>query len=157
MFLYWLPHLAPCWGWWLSSVSSRDFVVLCGRLTLAGSQPLSQPLSHSSSPQAVWKYLLHHGPLHGLQGNLCSGTWSTSFFTDLGVCTVVSLTFSHSSLPAAVAQQVLTLLEYVIPEVLPLSLIGSVWPAAAPSWSQLELPLSYMREASDIFSQKPPL
>ena len=99
--------------------------------------------------------LHHHGLHHGLQGNLCSGTWSTSFFTDLGVCTVVSLTYSHSSLPAAVAQQVLTLLEYVIPEMLPLSLIGSVWPAAAPSWSQLELPLSYMREASDIFSQKP--
>jgi len=44
----------------------------------------------------------HHSPHHGLQGNLCSGTWSTSspsFFTDLGVCTAVSLTSSHSSLP----------------------------------------------------------
>jgi len=45
--------------------------------------------------------------LHGLQGNLYSGTWCTSpsSFTDLGVCRVVSLTYSHSSLPAAVVQQ----------------------------------------------------
>ena len=36
--------------------------------------------------------LHHHCLLHGLQGNLCSGTWSTSSlsFTDLGVCRVVS-------------------------------------------------------------------
>ena len=50
----------------------------------------------------------HHGLHHRLQGNLCSGTWSTSspsFFTDLGVCRVVSLTYCHSSLPAAVAHQ----------------------------------------------------
>ena len=43
--------------------------------------------------------LPHHGLLHGLQWNLCS--WSTScpsFFTNLGVCRVVSLTYSHSSL-----------------------------------------------------------
>ena len=36
--------------------------------------------------------LSHHGLLHGLQGNLCSGAWSIScpsFFTDLGVCRVV--------------------------------------------------------------------
>jgi len=51
--------------------------------------------------------LPHHGLLHGLQGNLCSGAWSTSstsFFVDLGVCRVVSLTCSHSSLPAASPQ-----------------------------------------------------
>ena len=45
--------------------------------------------------------LPHHGLHHGLQGNLCSGTWSTSspsFFPDLGVCRVVSLTSSHPSL-----------------------------------------------------------
>ena len=37
-----------------------------------------------------------HSLPHGLQGNLCSGAWSTSshsFFTDLGVCRVVSLTY----------------------------------------------------------------
>lgn len=34
-----------------------------------------------------------HSPLHGLQGNSCSGAWSTSsFLTDLDVCRVVSLT-----------------------------------------------------------------
>ncbi|KAK4811166.1 hypothetical protein QYF61_019797 [Mycteria americana] len=40
--------------------------------------------------------LPHHGLHHGLQGNLCSGTWSTSFpsfFTDLGVCRVQNLAF----------------------------------------------------------------
>ncbi|KAM9662266.1 uncharacterized protein ACIBXB_013160 [Morphnus guianensis] len=45
--------------------------------------------------------LPHHGLHHGLQGNLCSGAWSISspsFFTDLGVRRVVSLTRSHSSL-----------------------------------------------------------
>jgi len=46
--------------------------------------------------------LPRHGLHHRLHGNLCSGTWSTSspslFFTDLGVCSVVSLTYSHSSL-----------------------------------------------------------
>lgn len=38
-------------------------------------------------------------PLHGLHhelGKLCSGNWSTCFFTDLGVRTV-SLTYSHTS------------------------------------------------------------
>jgi len=46
--------------------------------------------------------LPHYGPLHRLQGNLCSSTWrtssSSSFFTDLGTCRAVSLTCSHSSL-----------------------------------------------------------
>jgi len=41
--------------------------------------------------------LRHHGFHHGVQGNLCSGAWSTSFppasfFTDHGVCRVVSFT-----------------------------------------------------------------
>ena len=42
--------------------------------------------------------LPHHGLLHGLQRNLCSGAWSTScpsIFTDLGVCRVVALIYSH--------------------------------------------------------------
>jgi len=62
---------------------------------------------------------------HGLQRNLCSGAWSTSspsFFTDLGVGIVVSLTYSQPSLPIAapVAQKPFPLLKYVITEVLPL-------------------------------------
>ncbi|KAK4810648.1 hypothetical protein QYF61_007385 [Mycteria americana] len=82
--------------------------------------------------------LPHHGLHHELQGNLCPGAWSTSsssFFTDLGVCRVVSLTYSHSSFPAAVVQQFLPLLKYVITEALPPSLMGS---ALASSGSVLE-------------------
>jgi len=49
--------------------------------------------------------LPHHSLHHELQGKgLCSGTWSTSspsFFTDLGVCRVVSFTSFHSSLLTA--------------------------------------------------------
>jgi len=68
--------------------------------------------------------LPHHGLLHGLQGNLCFGAWSTSFpsFTDLGVCRVASLAYSHYSL----ALQFFFLIQYVIPEVLPPLLLGSV-------------------------------
>jgi len=92
------------------------------------------------SPWAADGDLLHHGPpglqgqslpdnalLHGLQGNLCSSTWSTSsplFCTGLGVCRVVSLTCSHSSL-LAVVPQLLPFLKYVITEALPVSLVGS--------------------------------
>ena len=48
--------------------------------------------------------LPHHGIYHGLQGKLCFGAWSISspsFFTDLGVCRVVSLTSSHFFLMTA--------------------------------------------------------
>ncbi|KAM9590835.1 uncharacterized protein ACIBXB_005885 [Morphnus guianensis] len=84
--------------------------------------------------------LPHHGLHHRLQGNLCSGAWSTSspsFFTDLGVCRVVSLTCSHSSLwlQFLCHSNFFPPLEYVITEVLPLSLIGL---ALASSGSVLE-------------------
>ena len=46
------------------------------------------------------------------------------FFTDFSVCRVVSLTYSHFSLPAAVLQDFFPLLYYVIPEALPPSLMG---------------------------------
>jgi len=53
--------------------------------------------------------LPHHGLQHELQGKtLCSGISSTSscsFFTDLGVCRVVSLTSSHSSFFSAISPQ----------------------------------------------------
>jgi len=63
--------------------------------------------------------LPHHGLHHELQGKtLCSGVPSNSspsFFTDLGVCRVVSLTLSHSSLLTAISPQFfLLLLKYVI-------------------------------------------
>ena len=50
-----------------------------------------------------------------------------SFFTDLGICRVVSLTQSHSSLLTAISTLrffFLPLLKYVITEALPPSLIG---------------------------------
>ncbi|KAK4818263.1 hypothetical protein QYF61_009968 [Mycteria americana] len=72
--------------------------------------------------------LPHHGLHHRLQGNLCSSAWSTScpsFFTALGVCRVVSLTYSHSSLWLQLRSKFFPLLKYVIPEVLSISLMGS--------------------------------
>jgi len=73
--------------------------------------------------------LPHHGLHHGLQGRtLCSGVSSTSspsFFTNFGVCRVVSLTSPHSSLLTAVSlQDFFPLLRYVITEVLQPSLMG---------------------------------
>jgi len=85
--------------------------------------------------------LRHHGFHHRLQGKaFCtdiSGPSSPSFFTDLGVCRVVSLTLSHLSLSTAVSLQsfFLPFLEYVITETLPPSLIGL---ALASSRSVLE-------------------
>jgi len=87
-------------------------VEICSTMDLHGLQRHSLP---------------HQGLLHGLQGNLCSGVWSTScpsFFTDLGVCRVVFLTLSHSFLSTAVPQQVFPLLKYLIIEALPPSLTG---------------------------------
>ena len=60
-----------------------------------------EDLLHLGPPWAAEGSLPHHGLLHRLQGNLCSGARSTSspsFFTDLGVCRVVSLTYAHFSL-----------------------------------------------------------
>jgi len=99
--------------------------------------------------------LHHHGILHGLHENLCSGTWSTSspsFFTALGVCRLVSLTSSHSSLLLQLPRFFFPILKYVITEVLPPSLIGL---SLASIWSILEpaaLALSDTGEASDSFS-----
>jgi len=87
-------------------------------------------------------YLPHHRLHHELQGKtLCSGIWSTSspfFFTDLGVCRVVSFTSSHSSLSTSSSPQFFffSLLKYVVTEVLPPLLIGL---ALASSGSFLEL------------------
>jgi len=85
-------------------------------------------------------HLLWRGVLHRLQGNLCSSAWSTSspsFFNDLGVCRVVSLASSHSSLSTAPSQQFFfpPLLNYFIPEVPPPLLMGL---ALARSGSILE-------------------
>ena len=62
--------------------------------------------------------LPHHGLLHGLQKNLCSGIWSTSSpssFTGLAVCRVVSLPSSRSSLSTAASPQVFSASEMCYP------------------------------------------
>lgn len=49
--------------------------------------------------------LPHYSLHHRLDGNLCSGTWSTSchsFGTDLGVCKTIPLKYSQPSLSTAV-------------------------------------------------------
>ena len=106
--------------------------------------------------------LSYHGLLHGLQGNLCSGTWSTSslsFCADLGVCRAAPLTLCHSSLwmklhRFGVFSAFLTTLSQ--------RHYHRCWwaqpcPAVGPFWSQVALALSVMEEASGSFSQKPPL
>jgi len=103
--------------------------------------------------------LPHHGLLHRLQGNLCSGTWNTSspsFFTDLGVYRAVSLTYSHSSFLLQFTPPS-HLHKHIITEALPLLLMG--WTLASAG-SVLELggfdSIGH-RGASSSFSQKLPL
>ena len=104
--------------------------------SVGSSMDCSGSLLHGEPPCAAGR---QPALLQGLQGNLCSGAWSTSspsFFTDLVVCRVVSLTSAHSSLWLQVVYQVFfTLLSYVIPEALPLFLMGS---ALVSSGSVLE-------------------
>jgi len=85
-----------------------------------GPQVLAGACSSVGSP---WGHsLLHHSLLHRLQGNLCSGAWRTSSPT---FSAWLFLSCSHSTLPAAVAQQLLPFLKHVISEALPPSLMGS--------------------------------
>ncbi|GAB0208824.1 mitochondrial enolase superfamily member 1 [Grus japonensis] len=65
--------------------------------------------------------LLHHGLHQGLQGDLCSGTWSTSspsICTDLGVCRVSYIFSLLSPAAKALSLTVFLLLKYVITEAL---------------------------------------
>jgi len=79
---------------WRGVPSNGLQVDICSTMDFHGLQVESLPL---------------HGLHNGLQGKtLHSSIWSTyssSSFTDLGVCRVVSLTSSHSSLSTAVSQQ----------------------------------------------------
>jgi len=100
-----------------------------------------------SLPWAAGGYLLHCGPPQTAGGQPASPRSSSqaaredpllrlfrapppcSFFTDFGVCRVISFTSSHSSLLITVSPQnffFLPFLMYVISEVLPPSLIGLV-------------------------------
>jgi len=106
--------------------------------------------------------LPHHGLHHELQGKaLCSGISSTSspsFFTDLGVCRVVFLTPSHSSLNCHLTQSFfLPLLNMLSQRRYHCRWFAWPWPEVGPSYSQLRLALSNVGEASRSFSQKPPL
>ena len=90
-------------------------VGICSTMDLPGLQGHSLP---------------HHGLLHRLQGNLCSGAWSTSspsFCADLGVCRAVPRVHSDSSLLLLYfyCRFFPPLLKCVIPEVLPPLLMGS--------------------------------
>lgn len=76
-----------------------------------------------------------HSILCGLQGNLCSGVWSTSLVTDLGACRVVSLAFPHSSLSQLLHSNFS--LSHVIPEAPSTFLMVS---ALANSGPILEMP-----------------
>jgi len=122
--------------------------VLAGAFSRVGS-PWSHGLLWASTcsgvgslPWATGGYLLHHGPpwtavvqpaspwpfIMSCKGRL-SALASRAlpppyFFTDLGVCRAVSFTSSHSFLFTAISPQFLSLLKYVITEVLPPSLIG---------------------------------
>jgi len=109
--------------------------------------------------------LPHHGLLHGLQGYLCSGAWSTSspsFFTDLGVCRAV---LSHILTLSPAAKWPFWRCGFFF--FFFLNMLSQrhyhhhcwarPWPAAGPSWSWLALALSNIGEASNSFSQKPPL
>ena len=106
---------------------------------------------------AAGRVLPHHGVLHRLQGNLCSGAWSTcspSFFTDLGVCRIISLTYSLFSLPAAVVQ-FFPLLKFILSQThYHYRWWARPWPAAGQSWSWLAYVLLDMGAAFSSFSQK---
>jgi len=97
--LVWAPHGVaasfrhpPAVAW---ALFHRLQVDICSTVDLPGLQGDSLP---------------HHGLHHELQGKtLCSGISSTSspsFFTDLGVCRVVSFTSSHSSVSTAASLRV---------------------------------------------------
>jgi len=178
----WVPHRvtgpaskpAPAWA-----PLSMGPQVLAGACSSAGS-PRGHSLLWASTcssvrfvPWAAGRELLHLGPPWAAGGQSVSPwsspwasgeslpcAWSTSspfFCTDLGVCGVVSLTLSHFPLLAAVAQQLFPLLKSVIPEVLPLTLLGSALASGGSILEPVALSLPDIGEASGSFLEKPPL
>lgn len=142
-------------------------------------------LQHESFPQAavlhelfqhrvlhrLWvDCVLHHGPLcaagwqpsglnQGLQGNLCSHTWSTFSHSSSLILVSAELLLSHTliHLFQLLLSNALFFLTYVITEPLSPSLFSSALAIFGLSWSQLELAVLDMGEASGILSQKPSL
>lgn len=85
----------------------------------------------------VWveAYLLHHGLSHRLQWNLCS----SASFADLGVCSIVSLSFSLHSSHGHVEDSLF--LKYVFPKEQPLWLTDSAVPytmSTGANWNWLD-------------------
>lgn len=125
-------------------------------------EPTVSPWHH----RLLWAALLQHGaspwatgaelPHHGLQGNLCSGIWSTSspcFSTDLSVCRTVALTCSlsplwlklHNNFPPSI---------FLVPRHYCHHRWPQPWPAGGPSWSWLALALLDTGDVSSSFLQK---
>jgi len=93
--------------------------LLWRRVPSMGYRWISAPATTSKDcmgqPASPWSFIT------SCMGRLCYSISSTSsFFTDLGVCKVVSLPLSHSSLSTAVSMQVffLPLLKHVVTEAL---------------------------------------
>ena len=124
------PH-TPAWGPSHQRQSSTSFYNASPshRLQLLMNCPSVGP---SHGVQSFGNRLLQHGSPAGSHPpsgtSTCSGVGSsTSFFTDLGVCRVVSLMKSHSSLwlQLLLHRFVFPLLKYFVTEELPLMLMGS--------------------------------
>jgi len=59
----------------------------------------ARDLLHRGPPWAAGNSLPHQGLLHGLQGNLCSSTWSTSFPASALTLASAELFLSHHLIP----------------------------------------------------------
>ncbi|KAK4826053.1 hypothetical protein QYF61_004168 [Mycteria americana] len=101
--------------------------------------------------------LPHHGLHHGLQGNFCSGAWSTSS-PPSSLC--LQSCFSHifSFLPLAVVTQLPPpLLKYVILEVLPPSLMCSALANESQNRIGRKRPLRSSNPTVNLTLPRPPL
>lgn len=78
-------------------------------------------------------------------------------FTALGVSGPASLTYSHSPLPAVLAQSFLPYLNILSQRCYQCCWENQLQPAGRPSWTQLEFALPNMGATSGVFSQKPHL
>lgn len=101
----WIPHRVtsptsrkPALTWASQEITASSQASSCGSPPRAEDGSLQSP----GPPWAGGAQLLHCGLHQGLWGNLSSGAQSTcsaSFSNDIGVCRVIPLTFSQSTLP----------------------------------------------------------